>query len=60
MPLQPLLMPMITRWGRIVNVSSIAALIGGKRGDRSTTPRWGALNSATKALALAQVATRGG
>jgi 3-oxoacyl-[acyl-carrier protein] reductase len=55
---QPLLMPMIrTRWGRIVNVSSIAALIGNK-GQVNYAAAKGALNSATKALAL-EVATRG-
>ena len=53
-----LLMPMIrTRWGRIVNVSSIAALIGNK-GQVNYAAAKGALNSATKALAL-EVATRG-
>ncbi len=53
-----LLMPMIrTRWGRIVNVSSVAALIG-NRGQVNYAAAKGALNSATKALAL-EVATRG-
>lgn len=55
---QPLLMPMIrTRWGRIVNVSSIAALIGNK-GQVNYAAAKGAINSATKALAL-EIATRG-
>lgn len=55
---RPLLMPMIrTRWGRIVNVSSVAALIGNK-GQVNYAAAKGALNSATKALAL-EVATRG-
>lgn len=55
---QPLLMPMIrTRWGRIVNVSSIAALIGNK-GQVNYAAAKGAINSATKALAL-EVASRG-
>ena len=55
---QPLLLPMIrTRWGRIVNVSSIAALIGNK-GQVNYAAAKGAVNSATKALAL-EVATRG-
>ena len=55
---QPLLLPMIrTRWGRIVNVSSIAALIG-NRGQVNYAAAKGALNSATKALAL-EVASRG-
>jgi 3-oxoacyl-[acyl-carrier protein] reductase len=55
---QPLLLPMIrARWGRIVSVSSIAALIGNK-GQVNYAAAKGALNSATKALAL-EVATRG-
>ena len=55
---QPLLLPMIrTRWGRIINISSIAALIGNK-GQVNYAAAKGALNSATKALAL-EVATRG-
>lgn len=55
---QPLLLPMIrTRWGRIINVSSVAALIG-NRGQVNYAAAKGALNAATKALAL-EVATRG-
>jgi 3-oxoacyl-[acyl-carrier protein] reductase len=55
---QPLLLPMIrTRWGRIVSVSSVAALIGNK-GQVNYAAAKGALNSATRALAL-EVATRG-
>jgi 3-oxoacyl-[acyl-carrier protein] reductase len=55
---QPLLMPMIrSRWGRIVSVSSIAALIGNK-GQVNYAAAKGALNSASRALAL-EVATRG-
>jgi 3-oxoacyl-[acyl-carrier protein] reductase len=55
---QPLLMPMIrTRWGRIINISSISALIGNK-GQVNYAAAKGALNSATKALAL-EVGTRG-
>ena len=55
---QPLLLPMIrSRWGRIVSVSSIAALIGNK-GQVNYAAAKGALNSATRALAL-EVATRG-
>jgi 3-oxoacyl-[acyl-carrier protein] reductase len=55
---QPLLLPMIrTRWGRIINVSSIAALIGNK-GQVNYAAAKGALNSAAKALSL-EVATRG-
>lgn len=55
---QPLTMPMIrTRWGRIVNISSIAALTG-NRGQVNYAAAKGALNSATKALAL-ELASRG-
>jgi len=55
---QPLLMPMIrTRWGRIVNISSVAALMGNK-GQVNYAAAKGALLSATKSLAL-EVATRG-
>jgi len=55
---QPLVLPMVrTRWGRIVNVSSVAALTG-NRGQVNYAAAKGALNSATKALAL-EVATRG-
>ncbi|HWH85065.1 MAG TPA: 3-oxoacyl-ACP reductase FabG [Burkholderiaceae bacterium] len=55
---QPLTLPMIrTRWGRIVNVSSIAALTG-NRGQVNYAAAKGALNSATKALAL-ELASRG-
>ncbi len=55
---QPLLMPMIrTRWGRIINISSVAALIG-NRGQVNYAAAKGALNSATKALAL-ELASRG-
>lgn len=53
-----LMMPMIrSRWGRIVNVSSIAALIG-NRGQVNYSAAKGALNSATKSLAQ-EVASRG-
>jgi len=55
---QPLLLPMIrTRWGRIVNISSVAALTG-NRGQVNYAAAKGALNSATRALAL-EVARRG-
>ncbi|MEP7280626.1 MAG: 3-oxoacyl-ACP reductase FabG [Rubrivivax sp.] len=55
---QPLLLPMLrTRWGRIVNVSSVAALTG-NRGQVNYAAAKGALNSATKALSL-EVASRG-
>jgi 3-oxoacyl-[acyl-carrier protein] reductase len=55
---QPLMMPMIrTRWGRIINVSSIAALTG-NCGQVNYSAAKGALNSATRSLAL-EVASRG-
>jgi 3-oxoacyl-[acyl-carrier protein] reductase len=55
---QPLVMAMVrTRWGRIVNLSSIAALTG-NRGQVNYAAAKGALNSATKALAL-ELASRG-
>jgi 3-oxoacyl-[acyl-carrier protein] reductase len=55
---QPLSMPMIrTRWGRIVNISSVAALAG-NRGQVNYAAAKGALNSATKALSL-ELAGRG-
>ncbi|RYZ10911.1 MAG: 3-oxoacyl-ACP reductase FabG [Comamonadaceae bacterium] len=55
---QPLLLPMLrTRWGRILNISSVAALTG-NRGQVNYAAAKGALNSATKALAL-EVGSRG-
>jgi 3-oxoacyl-[acyl-carrier protein] reductase len=55
---QALLLPMLrTRWGRILNISSVAALAG-NRGQVNYAAAKGALNSATKALAL-EVASRG-
>jgi 3-oxoacyl-[acyl-carrier protein] reductase len=55
---QPLVMAMIrTRWGRIVNVSSIASITG-NRGQVNYAAAKGALNSATKSLAL-ELASRG-
>ena len=55
---QPLMMPMIrSRWGRIINLSSIAALTG-NRGQVNYSAAKGALNSATKSLAQ-EVASRG-
>ena len=55
---QPLMMPMIrTRWGRIVTLSSVAALAG-NRGQVNYAAAKGALNSATTARAL-EVASRG-
>ncbi|MBK9136220.1 MAG: 3-oxoacyl-ACP reductase FabG [Betaproteobacteria bacterium] len=55
---QPLVLPMLrTRWGRIINISSVAALAG-NRGQVNYAAAKGALNSATKALAL-ELASRG-
>jgi len=55
---QPLLLPMIrTRWGRIVNISSLSALIG-NRGQVNYAAAKGALNAATRSLAV-EVASRG-
>jgi 3-oxoacyl-[acyl-carrier protein] reductase len=55
---QPLTMPMLrTRWGRIVNISSVAA-IAGNRGQVNYSAAKGALNAATKSLAL-ELASRG-
>lgn len=53
-----LMMPMIrSRWGRIINVSSIAALMG-NRGQVNYAAAKGAINAATKSLSL-EVASRG-
>jgi 3-oxoacyl-[acyl-carrier protein] reductase len=55
---QPLMMPMIrTRWGRIINISSVTALLG-NRGQVNYAAAKGALNAATKALSL-ELASRG-
>jgi 3-oxoacyl-[acyl-carrier protein] reductase len=55
---QALVMPMIrTRWGRIVNLSSVAALAG-NRGQVNYAAAKGAINSATKSLAI-ELASRG-
>lgn len=55
---QPLMLPMIrTRWGRVINISSVAA-IAGNRGQVNYAAAKGALNSATKALSM-EVASRG-
>lgn len=55
---QPLLMPMIsTRWGRIVNLSSVAALTG-NRGQTNYAAAKAGLHGATRSLAL-ELATRG-
>jgi 3-oxoacyl-[acyl-carrier protein] reductase len=54
----PLMMPMIqTRWGRIINMSSVTALVG-NRGQVNYAAAKGALNAATKSLSL-EVASRG-
>lgn len=55
---QPLLLPMIrTRWGRIINISSVAA-ISGNRGQANYTAAKAGLHGASKSLAL-EVANRG-
>ena len=55
---QPLTLPMIrTRWGRIINISSVAALTG-NRGQTNYAAAKGALNAATKSLSL-ELASRG-
>jgi 3-oxoacyl-[acyl-carrier protein] reductase len=55
---QPLLMPMIgTRWGRIVNLSSVAAVTG-NRGQTNYAAAKAGLHGATKSLAL-ELAPRG-
>ena len=55
---QPLTMPMIrTRWGRIINISSVAG-IAGNRGQVNYSAAKGALHAATKSLAL-ELASRG-
>lgn len=55
---QALMMPMIrSRWGRIINMSSVAALAG-NRGQVNYSAAKGALNAATKSLSL-EVASRG-
>ncbi|MBU2718610.1 3-oxoacyl-ACP reductase FabG, partial [Acidithiobacillus ferridurans] len=55
---QAVLMPMIrTRWGRIINITSVAALTG-NRGQVNYSAAKGALHAATRSLAL-EVASRG-
>jgi 3-oxoacyl-[acyl-carrier protein] reductase len=55
---QPLILPMIrTRWGRVINISSVAAQKG-NRGQVNYAAAKGALHAATKALSL-EVANRG-
>jgi len=55
---QPLLLPMIrTRWGRVISISSVSALIG-NRGQANYAAAKAGLHGATRSLAL-EVATRG-
>jgi 3-oxoacyl-[acyl-carrier protein] reductase len=55
---QPLMLPMIrTRWGRVINITSVAA-VAGNRGQVNYSAAKGALHAATKSLAL-EVASRG-
>jgi 3-oxoacyl-[acyl-carrier protein] reductase len=55
---QPLMLPMIrSRWGRVITLSSVTALIG-NRGQVNYAAAKGALNAATKSLSL-EVASRG-
>ena len=55
---QPLTLPMIrTRWGRIISITSVAA-VAGNRGQVNYSAAKGALHAATKSLAL-EVASRG-
>jgi 3-oxoacyl-[acyl-carrier protein] reductase len=55
---QPLLMPMISkRWGRIINLSSLAAVMG-NRGQVNYSAAKAGLHGATKSLAL-ELASRG-
>ena len=55
---QPLLMPMIrTRWGRIVNISSVAAIMG-NRGQANYAAAKAGLHGASKSLSL-ELASRG-
>lgn len=55
---QPLLLPMIgTRWGRIITISSISAMIG-NRGQTNYAAAKAGLHGASKSLAL-EVASRG-
>jgi 3-oxoacyl-[acyl-carrier protein] reductase len=55
---RPLLLPMIrTRWGRIINIGSVAGVLG-NRGQVNYAAAKGALHSAAKALSL-EVAGRG-
>ena len=52
---QPLLMPMIgKRWGRIINISSVAA-VAGNRGQTNYAAAKAGLHGATKSLALSLI-----
>ena len=55
---QPLTMPMVrTRWGRIITISSVAAIMG-NRGQANYAAAKGALHAATKTLSI-ELASRG-
>ncbi len=55
---QPLTLPMMrTRWGRIISISSVAA-VAGNRGQVNYSAAKGALHAASKSLAL-ELASRG-
>jgi 3-oxoacyl-[acyl-carrier protein] reductase len=55
---QPLTLPMLhTRWGRIVNVTSVAGQLG-NRGQVNYSAAKGAVNAATRSLAI-ELANRG-
>jgi 3-oxoacyl-[acyl-carrier protein] reductase len=55
---QPLMLPMIrTRWGRVISITSVAALLG-NRGQVNYAAAKGAVHAATKALSL-ELASRG-
>ena len=55
---QPLTLPMLrTRWGRIISISSVAA-VAGNRGQVNYSAAKGALHAATRSLAL-ELASRG-
>ncbi len=55
---QPLLMPMIaTRWGRVINISSVSAIVG-NRGQTNYAAAKAGLHGATRSLSL-ELASRG-